>query len=200
MGLGRTTRFAPLPAGARRVSVMRRGTAGLTVLAPSESLLADFVAKKRALVQAGRDPDAAHADACRLIDYRARFKREIRSSREAMAALRGLVAEAAGRDLYLMCMCPYRTSESACHTYLLLELAREIDPTVTLVPEPAPRPRVSRRDPSSGPARGSPGTSRGRPASPARPSDAPAPGSGRGAARPARRGRATRGTPRAPRR
>ncbi|MBI4010913.1 MAG: hypothetical protein HY359_01275 [Candidatus Rokubacteria bacterium] len=141
MGLGRTTRFAPLPAGARRISVMRRGAAALAVLAPSESLLADFLAKKRALVAAGRGPDAAHAEACRLIDYRARFRREIRSRRAAMAALRRLVREAATRDLYLMCMCPYRTRESACHTYLLLELARELDPTVTLLPEPAPRSR-----------------------------------------------------------
>jgi len=141
MGLGRTTRFAPLPAGARRVSVMRRGTASLAVLAPSESLLADFLAKKRALVAAGRDPDAAHAEAGRLIDYAPRFRREIRSSPEAMTALGRLVREAATGDLYLMCMCPYRTRESACHTYLLLELARELAPTLTLLPEPAPAPR-----------------------------------------------------------
>lgn len=141
MGLGRTTRFAPLPVGARRVSVMRRGTAGLTVLAPSAALLADFVARKAALVRAGRDRDAAHAETCRLVDYRTRFLREIRSSPAAMAALRGLVREAATRDVYLMCMCPYRTAESACHTYLLLDLARELDPAVRLLPEPAPRPR-----------------------------------------------------------
>jgi hypothetical protein len=142
MGLGRTTRFAPLPVGARRVSVMRRGAAGLAVLAPSEPLLADFMAKKRALVAAGRDPEVAHAEACRLIDYRARFRREIRTSPEAMAALRQIVREAATGDLYLMCMCPYRTRESACHTYLLLELARELAPALTLLPEPAPRARA----------------------------------------------------------
>jgi len=141
MGLGRTTRFAPLPAGARRISVMRRGAAALAVLAPSEALLADFIAKKRALVETGRDRHAAHAEACRLIDYRARFRQEIRSRPGAMAALRRLVQDAAAGDLYLMCMCPYRTRESACHTYLLLELARELDPTVALLPEPAPRPR-----------------------------------------------------------
>lgn len=142
MGLGRTTRFAPLPAGARRISVMRRGAAGLAALAPSESLLADFMAKKRALGAAGRDPDAAHAEACRLIDYRARFRQEIQARPEAMAALREVIARAAAGDLYLMCMCPYRTPESACHTYLLLELARELDPTVALLPEPAPRSRA----------------------------------------------------------
>jgi hypothetical protein len=141
MGLGRTTRFAPLPAGARRVSVMRRGTAGLTVLAPSESLLADFMAQKRKLVAAGRDADAAHAEASRLIDYRDRFRREIRESTAAMTALRELVREAATGDVYLMCMCPYRTRESACHTYLLLELARDLAPKLRLLPEPAPRAR-----------------------------------------------------------
>lgn len=144
MGLGRTTRFAPLPAGARRVSVMRRGTAGLAVLAPSEALLADFLAKKRALVAAGRDAEAAHAEACRLIDYRSRFRQEIRASPGAMAALGRLVREAATGDLYLMCMCPYRTRESACHTYLLLELARELAPGLRLLPEPVPTPRVPR--------------------------------------------------------
>jgi hypothetical protein len=142
MGLGRTTRFAPLPGGARRLSVMRRGTAGLTALAPSEALLADFVARKASLVAAGRGRDAAHAEACRLIDYRARFVAEMRASPAAMEALRGLVREAATADVYLMCMCPYRTPESACHTYLLLDLARELDPTVAILPEPAPRSRA----------------------------------------------------------
>src|SRR5262245_2890435 len=145
MGLGRTTRFAPLPAGARRISVMRRGGAGLAALAPSEALLTEFLAKKRALIASGRSPDAAHVEASRLIDYRRRFRAEIRSSPGALAALRRVVAEAAAGDLYLMCMCPYRTPESACHSYLLLELARELDPAVKLLPEPAPRPRRSRR-------------------------------------------------------
>src|SRR5262245_62051981 len=35
VGLGRTTRFAPLPANARRVSVMRAGAGGVKALAPS---------------------------------------------------------------------------------------------------------------------------------------------------------------------
>jgi Active DUF488-N3 subclade len=144
MGLGRTTRFAPLPAGARRVSVMRRGGAGLVALAPSEGLLAEFLAKKRALVASGRSPDAAHAETSRLIDYRRRFREEIRSSPEAMAALRQVIEDAATGDLYLMCMCPYRTPESACHSYLLLELARELDTRVKLLPEPAPRSRRAR--------------------------------------------------------
>ena len=144
MGLGRTTRFAPLPAGARRVSVMRRGGAGQAALAPSEALLGEFLARKRVLVASGRSPTAAHVEASRLIDYRRRFRAEIRSSPEAMAALRGIINDAANRDVYLMCMCPYRTPESACHSYLLLELARELDPTVKLLPEPAPRARRSR--------------------------------------------------------
>jgi hypothetical protein len=38
-----------------------------------------------------------------------------------------------------MCMCPYRTRGEACHTYLLLELARELDPALTILPEPRPR-------------------------------------------------------------
>jgi len=145
MGLGRTTRFAPLPAGARRVSVMRRGGAGLVVLAPSEGLLAEFLAKKRALVASGQSPDAAHVETSRLIDYRRRFREEIRSSPEAMATLRQVIEDAATGDLYLMCMCPYRTPESACHSYLLLELARELDPRVKLLPEPAPRSRRGSR-------------------------------------------------------
>jgi hypothetical protein len=38
-----------------------------------------------------------------------------------------------------MCMCPYRTPGRACHTYALLDLARELDPSVRELPEPAPR-------------------------------------------------------------
>jgi hypothetical protein len=41
-----------------------------------------------------------------------------------------------------MCMCPYRTPGEACHTYLLLELARELDAGLTILPEPPPRARV----------------------------------------------------------
>ena len=43
-----------------------------------------------------------------------------------MAALRRIVEEARSADVYLMCMCPYQTAGGACHTYLLLELAREL--------------------------------------------------------------------------
>ncbi len=57
VGLGRTTRFAPLPAGARRVSVMRAGAAGIKVLAPSDDLLAEFQARKRELVRGGAASD-----------------------------------------------------------------------------------------------------------------------------------------------
>ena len=49
------------------------------------------------------------------------------------------MAEARTGDVYLMCMCGYRTPGRACHTYALLDLARELDPTVRELPEPAPR-------------------------------------------------------------
>ena len=139
MGLGRTTRFAPLPPGARRVSVMRLGTAGLKVLAPSTRLLQAFAGRKRALEKTGLQADEAHARASRETDYRRRYLDEIRAKPVALRALRELIAESRAGDVYLMCMCPYRTREEACHTYLLLDLARELDPSVRLLPEPAPR-------------------------------------------------------------
>lgn len=139
MGLGRTTRFAPLPAGARRVSVMRAGAGGVKALAPSAALLAEFQARKRALVRAGAAPDAAHVAAHRTMRYRDRYLAEIRARPGALAALRALVAEARTRDVYLMCMCPYRTPGRACHTYALLDLARTLDPAARQLPEPAPR-------------------------------------------------------------
>ncbi len=49
------------------------------------------------------------------------------------------MAEARTGDVYLMCMCGYRTPGRACHTYALLDLARELDPTLRELPEPAPR-------------------------------------------------------------
>jgi hypothetical protein len=139
MGLGRTTRFAPLPPGARRVSVMRAGAGGVKALAPSDDLLAEFLARKKALVRAGSTADAAHAEAHRAMDYRTRYLDEVRARPEALAALRDLVAEAHAGDVYLMCMCPYGTPGRACHTYALLDLARELDPSVRELPEPAPR-------------------------------------------------------------
>lgn len=148
MGLGRTTRFAPLPPGARRVSMMRSGAGGGKVLAPSSRLLSAFLAAKRARVRAGLRPDAAHAAASRDIDYRRRYLAEIRGRPDALATLRQLLAEARTRDVFLMCMCPYQTTERACHTYLLLDLAQELDPSVHLVPEP--RPAVSSRSRPSG--------------------------------------------------
>jgi len=144
MGLGRTTRFAPLPPGASRVSVMRRGAAGLRELAPSAALLAAFESTKAALVGEGLGRHRAHAEACRQIDYRARFLAEIRASPPAMRALRQVVDRARRDDLFLMCMCPYETPERACHTYLLLDLARELDPTLPLLAEPGPRARSPR--------------------------------------------------------
>ena len=50
-----------------------------------------------------------------------------------------LVADARAADVYIMCMCAYRTPGRACHTYALLDLARELDPAVRELPEPAPR-------------------------------------------------------------
>lgn len=141
MGLGRTTRFAAMPAGARRVSVMRAGPTGLKVLAPPPDLFQDF-ARAKALLRKGKRPAAdAHAEAFQQSRYRERFLTAVRESAEARAALRALVEEARTRDVYLMCMCPYRTPGEACHTYLLLELARELDPGVRLLPEPRPTTR-----------------------------------------------------------
>jgi hypothetical protein len=139
MALGRTTRFAPLPAGARRVSVMRAGTAGIKALAPSDTLLAEFQARKRALVGAGTASDAAHKEAHRAMGYRERYLEEIRTRPGAITALRQLVSDSRTVDVYLMCMCPYQTPGRACHTYALLDLARELDPSVREAPEPAPR-------------------------------------------------------------
>lgn len=147
VGLGRTTRFAPLPAGARRVSVMRAGTAGLKALAPSPQLLAEFQARKRALVRTGMPTDAAHAEAHRALGYRERYLAEIRARPGALTALRQIVAEARSADVYLMCMCPYGTPGRACHTYALLDLAKELDPATRLLPEPAPRSQACSQEP-----------------------------------------------------
>lgn len=117
---------------------MRSGTAGLKALAPSAELLAAFQAQKRALTAAGIRPGRAHVDASRAIRYRDRFRREIHSNPKARAALREVIAQAKAGDLYLMCMCPWKTPGKACHTYLLLELARELEPGVRLLPEPVP--------------------------------------------------------------
>lgn len=143
VGLGRTTRFAALPAGARRVSVMRAGTAGIKALAPSPELLADFQAKKRALIRVGKTADQAHAEAHSVLGYRERYLAEIKARPDAMAALRALIAEARERDVYLMCMCRYNTPGRACHTYALLDLARELERNVRELPEPAPKRHAS---------------------------------------------------------
>jgi uncharacterized protein YeaO (DUF488 family) len=118
---------------------MRAGTAGVKALAPSPELLAEFQAKKRALGRAGMPADRAHAEAHRALGYRERYLAEIKARPDAMAALRALIAEARDRDVYLMCMCRYKTPGRACHTYALLDLARELDPAGRLLPEPAPR-------------------------------------------------------------
>ena len=127
MGLGRITRFAPTPADSRRVNVMHAGRAGVKALAPPDDLFADFSREKSEAKRAGASAEAAHAAAFRRTRYRARFRRHIVSSADSREALRALVEEAKARDVYLMCMCPYRTPGEACHTYLLLALAREME-------------------------------------------------------------------------
>ena len=141
MGLGRTTRFAPAPPGSRRVSVMRSGTAGVKALAPPVDLFEAFRRAKAALVKRGLGAERAHAEAYAHTQYRTRFLAHVRSTASSMQALRALVAEARERDVYVMCMCPYDTPGRACHTYLLLDVAREIDPTLPILPEPRPRAR-----------------------------------------------------------
>jgi hypothetical protein len=139
MGLGRTTRFARTPAGARRVNVMRAGGSGLKALAPPPDLFADFQRVKEDLRKAGLDAGGRHAETFRRVHYRRRYLDAMRASPAGMAALRAIVDAAGSADIYLMCMCPYRTPDEACHTYLLLELARELDPGLPILPEPRPR-------------------------------------------------------------
>lgn len=138
MGLGRISRFVKVPAGARRLPVMRLGTHGQKALAPSMELLRDFAAAKKALRKEGMAPAAAHAETFRRVDYARRFRGQILGDPRAVEALRSVIGESKRGDLYLMCMCPPRTPDRACHTYLLLDLARELDPSVELLPEPVP--------------------------------------------------------------
>lgn len=118
---------------------MRAGAGGIKALAPSDTLLAEFQARKQALVRAGTAPEAAHLAAHQAMGYRGRYLDEIKARPDALAALRQLIVEARIGDVYLMCMCGYRTPGRACHTYALLDLARELDPAVRELPEPAPR-------------------------------------------------------------
>jgi hypothetical protein len=141
MGLGRITRFAKTPAGARRVNTMRAGRAGVKALAPPDDLFADFSREKSAARRAGATAEEAHAEAFRRTGYDERFRRHILSDADAKRALRTLVDEARAGDVYVMCMCPYRTPGRACHTYLLLDLAGELDPRVRILPEPKPSGR-----------------------------------------------------------
>ena len=126
---------------------MRAGAGGVKALAPSDELLAEFQERKRALVRAGAAPDMAHSAAHREMGYRGRYLGEIKTRPDALPALRQLIVEARTGDVYLMCMCPYRTPGRACHTYALLDLARELDPTVRELPEPAPRGQASAASP-----------------------------------------------------
>jgi hypothetical protein len=118
---------------------MRAGRAGLKDLAPPLDLFADFQREKAARKAHGDDAALAHAAAFERVRYRDRYLRHVRSDAGAVAALRAVVGDASAADLYLMCMCPYRTPAEACHTYLLLELARELAPALTILPEPEPR-------------------------------------------------------------
>ena len=125
---------------------MRAGAAGIKALAPSTELLTEFQARKRALVRAGSAPDVAHRTAHESMGYRERYLTEVKSRPDALAALRALIAEARTRDVYAMCMCPYRTPGRACHTYALLDLAKDLDSAVRLLPEPAPRGQARPRE------------------------------------------------------
>jgi hypothetical protein len=118
---------------------MRSGAGGDKALAPPAALVGDFLRVKRARMREGLTADRAHLAAYRELDYRRRFLEDLRGRPAGLAALRRLLAEARERDVYFMCMCPYRTPGRACHSYLLLDLARELDPTVKLLPEPRPR-------------------------------------------------------------
>ncbi len=120
---------------------MRAGRAGVKALAPPDDLFADFSREKSAARSAGETAEAAHATAFSRTRYRARFRQHITGHADSRKALRDLVEEARARDVYVMCMCPYRTPGEACHTYLLLELAREADPAVHILPEPRPAKR-----------------------------------------------------------
>ncbi|PYT13192.1 MAG: hypothetical protein DMF51_11430 [Acidobacteria bacterium] len=106
MGLGRITRFAKTPVGARRVNAMRAGRVGVKALAPPDDLFADFSREKSEAKRAGASAEAAHAAAFDRTRYRERFREHIRSSGDSREALRALVEESKTRDVYLMCMCP----------------------------------------------------------------------------------------------
>jgi hypothetical protein len=145
MGLGRITRFAKTPDGGRRVNVMRAGRAGVKALAPPDDLFADFTRAKADAKHGGTSAEDAHATAFRHARYAKRFRDHILSHADSREALRALIEESKVRDVYVMCMCPYRTPGEACHTYLLLSLARELDPSVRILPEPAPAGSPTRR-------------------------------------------------------
>jgi len=120
---------------------MHAGTSGVKELAPPADLFDAFRREKTALIKGGLAADRAHAEAYVRTGYRQRFLDHVRSNPASMQALQTLVAEARERDVYVMCMCPYRTAGEARHTYLLLELARELDPLVTILAEPRPARR-----------------------------------------------------------
>jgi hypothetical protein len=123
---------------------MRAGRAGVKALAPPDDLFADFSREKTAARGAGETAEAAQSTAFSRTHYRARFRKHITGHADSRKALSELVEEAKARDVYVMCMCPYRTPGDACHTYLLLELAREADPAVRILPEPKPAKRAGK--------------------------------------------------------
>ena len=118
---------------------MRAGRAGLKELAPPPGLFADFQREKVSLRKRGLDAAGLHADTFQRVRYRERYLQHICASAESMAALRAIIDQARSGDVYLMCMCPYQTPGEACHTYLLLELARALAPALEILPEPRPR-------------------------------------------------------------
>ena len=63
-------------------------------------------------------------------EYEARFRREILSSPEALAALRHIIDLSRARDVYLICW----EREPPCHRFILLNLAGEISGEARLQP------------------------------------------------------------------
>src|SRR5215467_5151923 len=102
MALGRITRFAKTPTGARRVNVMRAGRAGVKALAPPEDLFEDFSREKAAARRGGVSGEDAHAAAFRRTQYPERFRRHVLRSAASRAALRDLIEESKTRDVFVM--------------------------------------------------------------------------------------------------
>ncbi len=106
---------------ARRVLV-NRGR-GNDELAPSESLLAEFMAAKRALERRfGKGSAEAQNRAFLACRYEERFRRQIHGDPVALERLRRLAERARREDVYLVC---YEGRGKACHRRILLRIAQE---------------------------------------------------------------------------